>query len=220
MELLQDLRAESAPRRFDCLSTEEQSELVDVCLYWCGFEKRHLRPQVLADQVKVYREIVDCLGHSMRRAVWLQGPVQSGKTSMLALLLRAQCSIWGCQMHMPAYHLPTLATKRCAIISHHQFNGLINTRDPVYGAEIYGHSFHELERIPVLIIDDVGAATEGSTGYSLSRLEELINVRWQWHAPTWFSSNADIKALKKRPGWERIVGRVMQRDWCSLFQIS
>ncbi|MFA5382506.1 MAG: hypothetical protein WC356_05015 [Candidatus Micrarchaeia archaeon] len=76
----------------------------------------------------------------------------------------------------------------------------------------------ELSKVPFVIIDDL--FKRGTTPWQMSRLEDLIEYRYDHGLSTWFSTNLDAKDLKPMPGFQRSYSRLADHTWCRFFQLN
>ena len=64
-------------------------------------------------------------------------------------------------------------------------------------------------KVPLLVIDDLGAEFNDSKGFFASLLDELIDARYSHKLATIVTSNLDLEAFKTRYG-VRIVDRIRE----------
>ena len=65
-----------------------------------------------------------------------------------------------------------------------------------------------LKTVPLLVLDDLGA--QKTTDWVTERLFVIINARYDELLPTVITSNIYLEELRKIPGWDRIVDRIVE----------
>ena len=65
-----------------------------------------------------------------------------------------------------------------------------------------------LKTVPLLVLDDLGA--QKTTDWVTERLFVIINARYDELLPTVITSNIYLEELRKIPGWDRLVDRIVE----------
>lgn len=76
------------------------------------------------------------------------------------------------------------------------------------GDEDKGEQIELLKRVPLLVLDDLGA--QKTTPWVTERLFVITNARYDDLLPTVITSNAYLEDLRKIPGWDRLVDRIVE----------
>jgi len=76
-------------------------------------------------------------------------------------------------------------------------------------------TYEFIRDLRVLIIDDFGTAD--AKGYTLGRLDDLIDYRIGRNLSTWIATNLSPQDLRKIPDLERIVSRLSDKRKCRTF---
>jgi DNA replication protein DnaC len=123
----------------------------------------------------------------------LFGGIGSGKSGLMWPVVRSLCE-----------HL-----RRTRYVD---FPALLEQMKDAYAKRVPFDQFSELGRVPVLVLDDVGA--ERPTEWALGELLQLVNARYERLLPTAYISNFEPQELVARLGrgdehvGERIVSRM------------
>lgn len=125
----------------------------------------------------------------------LYGPVGGGKTGLMWPVV-----VKFCESLVPARMV--------------DFPGLLDQMREAYAKKVPFDRFTDLGKVPVLVLDDIGA--EKPTEWARSQLLALVNIRYERLLPTAYISNYDPDELAERLGHddpiigERIVSRMME----------
>lgn len=65
-----------------------------------------------------------------------------------------------------------------------------------------------LKTVPLLVLDDLGA--QKNTEWVTERLFVIINARYDEMLPTVITSNIYLEDLRKTPGWDRLIDRIVE----------
>jgi len=153
------------------------------------------------------------------KSIFLGGPVGPGKTGYLSILLRYLFRAWALTVDGPAEAAAYVFAMHTIYITHRDFTEICldSFRDPPDRLEV--HTFEDLCHSPLLLFDDLGAVKE--TDYNIGMLEALLEERWRYKLPSWFTSNIsqeDLQNKKKYPDWQRAVSRLFDVDWMAVVE--
>lgn len=129
------------------------------------------------------------------RNLFLHGPAGSGKTGLLWPVVASLCD--------------ELVEARLV-----DFPTLLEQMKDAYSKRVPLDRFTDLGRVPVLVLDDVGA--ERPTEWARAQLLHLVNQRYERLKFTAFASNYDPDTLAKRLGQDdpvvgvRIISRITE----------
>ncbi len=165
-------------------------------LYAPRSEKGQETPRVRAERAfQAGREFVSRqVNEKSCRGLLIDGPVGSGKTFLLACIAN----------ELLAYG------RGVRYISHSDFLFLVRLSFAPDSPHSEYELIRDIERIPVLIIDDLG--TEQATDFSSSLLYRIIDHRYGKNLPFVISTSCSLNQLARRLGYlgEKIMQRITE----------
>lgn len=200
--ILTDLRANTNCSPFSKLKKNEQGYLLrDITLglgmsdhhSWLTFDDRY--PVVekeladIANPAKTDLELMD--------SVLISGPTGTGKTAMLAAMLKHRVAIHAPKTTCKAYVVADWVFGNAVYVTYGEFCKII--RDQEGDLPL---SWVRLVDSPLLMLDDVGHGFSDQAGWNLAKLSELLDLRWNAKASTWLTTNLSGAKKKKGSGWQ------------------
>ncbi len=126
--------------------------------------------------IKYFKEFIDTYSEEKPKGLYLHGSFGCGKTYLIASLFNemAKRKVKSIMIYFPEFLRKLKAS--------------FNTN--------YNEQFEEIKKIPLLLLDDIGA--ENCSNWSRDEiLGPLLQYRMENHLPTFFTSNLTIEELEK-----------------------
>jgi len=183
-----------------------------------GFEMRHLEANFRKSKVDKILKQFSHIDYKKTTSIFLSGPVQTGKTSLLACMLKHQFSTWAEKIDIPAYRLPVYFAKSVILLNHEELKTIFS-EDLWHGDESeIVYSMSDVCEIRHLIIDDLFSGNEKPNSTLLNKLWQLIDLRWRCGTRTWVTCNLSKTDLTTNfPDYERICSRLFHDNKWMLY---
>lgn len=152
------------------------------------------------------------------RGVFLTGPKGVGKTSVLALLLKAYLRAARCEI-VEALPDSDIALERMGLFDRVDV-GFCTHEELVNALRSDDFTERMILRRRVMFIDDFGRGYDDKSGWNLSRQDDYFDRRWRNRCPTFMTSNLSPKQLRSWQGWDRVVDRIADPRWMEVFIIN
>lgn len=216
--ILADLQGRSSCPDFNGLTGKEQIRLEVEIAERVGFASDTPKKQghasmtfdgqhpAEADMISV----ADCSLSSIGSAL-LFGTIGTGKTAMLSAMLKYRFRTWAQQTKCKAYILPALFLRRAWFMTHDDLNALLFDTDAMI-------DFEFIKKCDLLIIDEFMAPSDTKSGWHMSKIEQLINHRWECAKDTWLAMNLDPSQIKRDQNFIKMHGRFVDIAWMSVFR--
>ncbi len=123
-------------------------------------------------------------------SLFLVGPVGTGKSHLARAILVAMI-----QRHVMSGLAVTVPN-------------LMDDLRPGASEDQRAEQMELLKTVPLLVLDDLGA--QRTTEWVTERLFVIINARYDEMLPTIITSNVYLEDLRRIPGWDRLVDRIVE----------
>ncbi len=183
---------------------------------------------------KEARAAGDSLSTNNPHGLLILGPVGSGKTSVIALIVidhlrrvikRVTSESWKDWQALsidPDFRILEYTYQHLGLrITSVTHSELVQKLRAHFKAEDRGEIVRgfpdDLEK-RIVLIDDLGVAHDDRSGWNLSLQEDYFDWRWRENLPTFITTNRAAKRespdyIRKWPGWERIVDRICDPEF-------
>jgi len=145
-------------------------------------------------------------------SVLLAGPVGSGKTGYLSVMLKEVFIRTSKRFGGPAYQVPGIFLAGCLLLTHDELVTEMHQYDQF--------SWDELKKVKILLLDDWLSKTDDSKNFSFDKFYALIDYRYRNRLTTWISTNVSWKDIKKIPGIARIYSRLQDKSWMTYVEVT
>ena len=128
--------------------------------------------------IKYFKEFMDHYNDEEKpRGLYLSGSFGSGKTYLIACLFNemAKKGVRGILIYYPEF---------------------LRSLKESFNKEDYGDRFNEIKKVPLLLLDDIGAENNSSWARD-EVLGPILQYRMENHLPTFFTSNLTLDELEK-----------------------
>lgn len=176
----------------------------------------------------------DSLFTTKPQGLLIMGPVGSGKTSVISLIVidyirrvikAVAAESWKDWQELsidPDFKILEYAYRhlrlRITLVTHTELVQKLRAHfEPEDRGRVVRGLPYDLEK-PIVLIDDLGIAHDDRSRWNLSLQQDYFDWRWRENLPTFITTNRAAKRespdyIRKWPGWERIVDRICDPEF-------
>lgn len=152
------------------------------------------------------------------QGLFLAGPVGTGKTSALYIILKALLfkQISSLAKTEPLTSFRDLFPRiRASLSIYRWFNHfeLVRSLRTYYDDYQNLYNIPEFFRTPSIFVDDLGSGYDDKSGWNVALLNEFFGYRDQYRLRIFVTTNKTPSELRVWNGWERIIDRLCDPSW-------